>query len=195
MTEPTSRDTTTTTARYRAQTDPSTKTWHLGTEELGAKCVCGCKLIEPGDTRPWALRVPADARHYETDPDVAKVTCGSCKRNRAYATATAGDQVAKPPTPVEQAARPSRRRASTRTATPAEAGAGLNESTAAQLLVDGVQARARRRAKTGDPRADRAAADARRPRARAAAAPRSTAAARPEYFVAGSAAPGDPAAA
>lgn len=148
---------TTTTARYRAQTDPSTKTWHLGTEELGAKCVCGCKLIEPGDTRPWALRVPADARHYETDPDVAKVTCGSCKRNRAYATATAGDQVAKPPTPVEQAARPSRRRASTRTATPAEAGAGLNESTAAQLLVDGVQARARRRAKTGDPRADRTA--------------------------------------
>ena len=41
MTEPTSRDTTTTTARYRAQTDPSIKTWHLGTEELGAKCVCG----------------------------------------------------------------------------------------------------------------------------------------------------------
>ena len=62
--------------------------------------------------------------------------------------------------PAEQAGRPSRRRASTRTATPAEAGAGLNESTAAQLLVDGVQARARRRAKTGDPRADRAAADA-----------------------------------
>ena len=152
--------TTTTTARYRAQTDPSTKTWHLGTEELGAKCVCGCKLIEPDDTRPWALRVPAEKRDYQTDPDVAKVTCGSCKRNRAYATATAGDQVAKPPTPVEQAARPSRRRASTRTATPAEAGAGLNESTAAQLLVDGVQARARRRAKTGDPRADRAAADA-----------------------------------
>ena len=91
MTEPTSRDTTTTTARYRAQTDPSTKTWHLGTEELGAKCVCGCKLIEPGDTRPWAMRVPADARHYETDPDVAKVTCGSCKRNRAYAKATAAD--------------------------------------------------------------------------------------------------------
>jgi hypothetical protein len=28
------------------------------------------------------------------------------------------------------------------------------------LLVDGVQARARRRAKTGDPRADRAEADA-----------------------------------
>ena len=151
---------TTTTACYRAQTDPSTKTWHLGTEELGEKCVCGCKLIEPDDTRPWALRVPAEKRDYQTDPDVAKVTCGSCKRNRAYATATAGDQVAKPPTPVEQAARPSRRRASTRTATPAEAGAGLNESTAAQLLVDGVQARARRRAKTGDPRADRAAADA-----------------------------------
>ena len=75
MTEPTSRDTTTTTARYRAQTDPSTKTWHLGTEELGAKCVCGRKLIEPGDTRPWRCACPADARHYETDPDVAKVTC------------------------------------------------------------------------------------------------------------------------
>ena len=174
MTEPTSRDTTTTTtARYRAQTDPSTKTWHLGTEAKGNVCVCGCKLITPDDTRPWALKVPADARHYETDPDVAKVTCGSCKRNREYAKATAAplaEAAAErgkskipaelPPTPVEQAARPSRRRASTRTATPAEAGAGLNESTAAQLLVDGVQARARRRAKTGDPRADRAAADA-----------------------------------
>jgi hypothetical protein len=33
----------------------------------------------------------------------------------------------------------------------------MSEYTAAQLLVDGVQARARRRAKTGDPRADRAA--------------------------------------
>ena len=42
-------------------------------------------------TTPARLRssVPADARHYETDPDVAKVTCGSCKRNREYATATA----------------------------------------------------------------------------------------------------------
>jgi hypothetical protein len=142
---------------YRAQTDASTRTWHLGTAGRGNVCVCGVKLMTPDDARAFAFRVPAGKRNYQTDPDVAKVTCGSCKRNRAYATATAGDQVAKPPTPVEQAARPSRRRASTRTATPAEAGAGLNESAAAQLLVDGVQARARRRAKTGDPRADRAA--------------------------------------
>ena len=94
------------------------------------------------------------------------------QRNREYAKATAaplaeaaaGLQVLDAGAGLQVlgagAARPSRRRASTRTATPAEAGAGLNESTAAQLLVDGVQARARRRAKTGDPRADRAATDA-----------------------------------
>ena len=50
--------------------------------------MCGTKLIEPGDTRAFALKVPAEKRHYETDPDVAKVTCGSCKRNREYAKAT-----------------------------------------------------------------------------------------------------------
>jgi hypothetical protein len=141
---------TTTTYRYRAQTDPTIQTWHLGAEERGAASFCGVRLIEPGDTRAFALRVPADRRHMTTDADVSKVTCGACKRNREWAKATAAE-----PEP-ERAGRPSRRRA--RTATP-EAGAGLSEHTAAQLLVDGVQARARRRKATGDPRADRAAAD------------------------------------
>jgi hypothetical protein len=118
--------TTTTTARYRAQTDPSIKTWHLGTEELGARCVCGCTLMTPDDTRAFALKVPAGKRDYQTDPDVAKVTCGSCKRNREYAKATAADVAAPSRTVAEAAtARPSRRRKA-----------------------------------TGDPRADRAAADA-----------------------------------
>ena len=102
--------TTTTTARWRAQTDPSIKTWHLGTEELGARCVCGTKLIEPDDTRAFALKVPAEKRHYETSDDLERVTCGSCRKNRAFKNATGGaeGEVADaPPT----AARPSRRKA------------------------------------------------------------------------------------
>ena len=120
---------------YRAQTDPSTKTWHLGTEELGAKCVCGCKLMTPDDTRAFALKVPAGKRDYQTDPDVAKVTCGSCKRNREYVKATAA--------PL------------------AEAAAGLQVLDARaglQVLGAGAGRPSRRRKATGDPRADRAAA-------------------------------------
>ena len=85
--------TTTTTASpsytYRAQTDPTIKTWHLGAAERGAVSFCGVRLIEPGDTRAFALKVPADERHMTTDADVSKVTCGACKRNREYAKATA----------------------------------------------------------------------------------------------------------
>ena len=125
--------TTTPSFTYRAQTDASTKTWHLGSDEKGELCVCGCKLMTPDDTRAFALKVPAEKRGYQTDPDVAKVTCGSCKRNREYAKATGGSAPngALAPTgntraaDAEEAGRPSRRRG--------------------------------RRAVTGDPRADRTA--------------------------------------
>ena len=81
--------TTTTTARYRAQTDPSTKTWHLGTEELGAKCVCGTRLIEPDDTRAFALKVPADKRGLPDRPRRGQGDVRELQRNREYAKATA----------------------------------------------------------------------------------------------------------
>ena len=134
MTEPTSRDTTTTTTYdYRAQTDATIKTWHLGAAQRGAASFCGVRLIEPDDTRPVALRVPADRRNYTTDPDVSKVTCGACKRSRKYVKATAADLAAPSRTVAEaEAARPSRRRA-----------------------------------RTGDPRADRAAVEPRRRPSRA----------------------------
>jgi hypothetical protein len=116
MTEPTSPDArvTTTTYDYRAQTDPTIKTWHLGAVQRGAASFCGVRLIEPDDTRPVALRVPADRRNYTTDPDVSKVTCRACKRSREYAKATAADPAAPSRTVAEaEAARPSRRRART----------------------------------------------------------------------------------
>ena len=136
MTEPTSRDTTTTT--YRAQTDPTIKTWHLGAAERGAVSFCGVRLIEPDDTRAFALKVAEADRHYTTDLDVSKVTCGACKRSREYVKATAADLAAPSRTVAEaEAARPSRRRA-----------------------------------RTGDPRADRAAADLAAAADRAAVEPR-----------------------
>ena len=117
---------TTTTYRYRAQTDPTIKTWHLGAAERDNVCFCGVRLMTPGDTRAFALKVPAEARTYETSDDLGEVTCGACKRSREYAKATA--------VPLAGAA--------------AERGAGQAERPS------------RRRARTGDPRADRAAADA-----------------------------------
>ena len=118
------------TPEYRAQTDGGK--WHLGAVERGPLCFCGCLLMTPEDTRAFALKVPAEKRTYQTDPDVAKVTCGSCKRNREYAKATgSAPNGALAPTgntraaDAEEAARPSRRRG--------------------------------RRAVTGDPRADRTA--------------------------------------
>ena len=116
--------TTTTAPTYRAQTDPSTTRWHLGTAEAGARCVCGARLMTPEDTRAFALKVPADRRNYETSDDLTRVSCGGCKRTREYLTATAAplaeaaaerddegqtDEMST----VGQAARPSRRRART----------------------------------------------------------------------------------
>jgi hypothetical protein len=101
--------TTTTTYDYRAQTDPTIKTWHLGTAERGNVCLCGVKLMTPDDTRAFAAKVPADARHYETSADLALVTCKGCKRS--YAKATAAPLAA--PSPKAGAARRPRRRKAT----------------------------------------------------------------------------------
>jgi hypothetical protein len=118
--------TTTTTFAYRAQTDPTIKTWHLGAAEREHVCFCGVKLLHPGDARKFAAKIPADQRGYETSDDLTRVSCGACKRNREYAKATAAPlDGAAAERDAGQAARPSRRRA-----------------------------------RTGDPRADRAAAAA-----------------------------------
>ena len=141
--------TTTTNPEYRAQTDAATAAWHLGRSGKANVCVCGCKLMTPDDTRAFALKVPVEKRGYQTDPDVAKVTCGSCKRNGEYAKATAGD-------PGPQS----------RTVGEAEAGHQVTKATEAtaadqQLIKPGQAARpSRRRARTGDPSADRATAGA-----------------------------------
>ena len=103
--------TTTTTYDYRAQTDATIRTWHLGAAQRGAASFCGVRLIEPDDTRPVALRVPADRRSYTTDPDVSRVTCRGCKRSREYAKATAAPLAA--PSPEAGAARRPRRRKAT----------------------------------------------------------------------------------
>ena len=173
--------TTTTTARWRAQTDPSTKTWHLGTEELGAKCVCGTRLIEPGDTRAFALKVPAEKRDYQTDPDVAKVTCGSCKRNREYATATgsAGNAALAPTGPHHRLLPLGKGRLSVTggyaTAPPLTVTVAVLDTFPGNTrAADAEEAGrpSRRRARTGDPRADRAAADLAAAADRAAVEPR-----------------------
>lgn len=81
--------TTATAPEYRALTDPATKTWHLGSVERGELCYCGTRLMTPGDTRAFALKVPADARKFETSADLSRVTCGACRRNRAWLQANA----------------------------------------------------------------------------------------------------------
>jgi hypothetical protein len=80
--------TTTPAADYRAVTDPTLKTWHLSTVQRGNACFCGTKLIYAEDTRKVALKLPAEKRNFEASEDLAKVTCGACKRTRDYAAAT-----------------------------------------------------------------------------------------------------------
>jgi hypothetical protein len=69
---------------YRAQTDPSTKHWHLGAVERGLTSFCGNQAITPEDTRPWALRVPLERRHIETADEIALVDCGKCLRLKEW---------------------------------------------------------------------------------------------------------------
>jgi len=129
--------TATPTYTYRAQTDPSTKHWHLGAAERDRKSFCGVELIAPDDTRPFARKVPEADRHMTVSDDLAKVTCGACKRNREYSYATG---TATRPAPAVPAPRGTR---STSTGTTTRRRGG--------------------RPATGDPRADRAAADTRPP--------------------------------
>jgi hypothetical protein len=79
---------------YRAQTDPTTKNWHLGAEGYGERCFCGVTLISPGDTRAFALKVAERDRHIETSPDLELVTCGACRRNREWKYAHGADRPA-----------------------------------------------------------------------------------------------------
>jgi hypothetical protein len=137
---------------YRAQTDPTVRTWHLGAVERGAACFCGVRLLAPDDTRAFALKVPADRRNYQTDPDVATVTCKGCRRNREWMKATAAWKNA------TGAARPAAAPRGTATITEAEAAAMAGA--AADRTVDATARPSRRRGRravTGDPRADRAA--------------------------------------
>jgi len=79
--------TTTPSFTYRAQTDKATKTWHLGAAEKDNVCFCGTRLLVAGDERKIAARIPADERQFETSDDLSRVTCGACRRNRAWSQA------------------------------------------------------------------------------------------------------------
>jgi hypothetical protein len=130
--------------RYRAQTDRSTATQHLGAAEKDAVCFCGVRLMAPGDTRKFAAKYPADERVYETSADLGAVTCRACQRTRAWENATG-------------AARPA---AAPRAATITEAEAAAMAGAAADRTADATARPSRRRGRravTGDPRADRAA--------------------------------------
>ncbi len=112
--------TTATAPEYRALTDPATKTWHLGSVERGELCYCGTRLMTPGDTRAFALKVPADARKFETSGDLSKVTCKACRRNRAWSQANGAAAAPLSPAPAATARKP---RARTGTGTVSPAGA------------------------------------------------------------------------
>ena len=128
--------TTATAPEYRALTDPATKTWHLGSVERGELCYCGTRLMTPGDTRAFALKVPADARKFETSDDLSRVTCGACRRNRAWSQATAAAPLA--PAPAATARKP---RARTGTGT-ASALIEADPETGLPRIKPEVQARA-----------------------------------------------------
>lgn len=81
--------TTTPSFTYRAQTDKATKTWHLGAAEKDNVCFCGTRLLVAGDERKIAARFPAGERQYEVSEDLSRVTCGACRRNRAWSEANA----------------------------------------------------------------------------------------------------------
>ena len=91
---------------YRAQTDKATKTWHLGAAEKDDVCFCGTRLLVAGDERKIAARIPADQRQYETSGDLSKVTCGACRRNRAWSQANGTAAAPLAPAPAATARKP-----------------------------------------------------------------------------------------
>jgi len=141
---------------YVAITDASIKTWHLSTPDRTNVAFCGTKLMTPGDTRKFAAKWPSDERVYTTDPDVGKVTCGACKRNREYKYATGA---ATRPAPTTTTASTRSRQARAATAAAAEAGGTALSATAAR---DMAQAAADRNGGGNTtPSQERAALDAR----------------------------------
>jgi hypothetical protein len=98
--------TTTRTPTYQAVTDPTIKTWHLGSAQRKNKAFCGVELIWPQDTRKVALKVERADRHHEVSDDLSKVTCGACKRSNEYKYATG--TATRPAPAVPAAGRPSR---------------------------------------------------------------------------------------
>jgi len=153
----------TTTTTYRAQTDPTTKNWHLGTVEAGPKSVCGVTLITPDDTRAFARKVADDKRHFETSDELERVTCGSCRRNRewGYAHGAARPADRQPATTTRRRAG-SRRRPATVEATPETrtdpTGADASAGAAAEANADAAAAPSTTARKRRQSRADKAAA-------------------------------------
>jgi hypothetical protein len=159
--------TTTAAPTYQAITDPTIKTWHLGSAERQNKAFCGTVLIWPADTRKVAVKVAREDRHHEHSDDLTKVTCGACKRNREWGYATGA--TTRPAPTTGTTTRRTRQSAAARrepTVTTVTAQAP-QPSDAAQVdpaeQVDGSQPRARAR-KRGQSRADKAAARSRQER-------------------------------
>jgi hypothetical protein len=158
--------TTATTTAYRAQTDAGTKRWHLGTAEKANVCLCGARLMVPGDTRAFALKVPAEARDYQTSEDLSLVTCGACRKNREYVKATTTAEATAQATAHAQShpAATSTRRARAQRATVSEPEAAAMAETAAAATPQGPKPRRRQS------RADKAHAAQERDAARLATA-------------------------
>ena len=128
--------TTPTTPTYVAITDAGTKHWHLGSIERAEVCYCGTRLMTPGDTRKFALKVDRAERNFQTDTQLDCIDCGACKRNREYRYATGLETRPATATPT-----PRRRRAAATPAAPvtrtpeAEAEASLGESALAERIT------------------------------------------------------------
>jgi hypothetical protein len=124
-----------TTPTYRAQTDPTTKKWHLGSAERGTTSYCGVRLIDPDDTRAFAQKVQRTERQIETADDLSRVDCGACKRNREYKYATGTATRPEPRTPATARTR-SRQAAATREAAANDPGSrSLTRAEAAELAA------------------------------------------------------------
>jgi hypothetical protein len=158
--------TTTRTPTYQAVTDPTIKTWHLGSAQRKNKAFCGVELIWPQDTRKVALKVERADRHHETSDDLSRITCGACKRSNEYKYATGA--ATRPAPAVPAAGRPSREaRAMTDATTPNLAVS--DEALAAAAANADAAARPSERTSAGTERvasAERMAAEAAAPQPR-----------------------------
>ena len=134
---------TTATTTYRAQTDPTTKKWHLGSDERGTLSFCGVRLVDPTDTRAFALKVAEADRHIETSADLERVTCGACRRNHEwkYAHGTERPAPRAPRAPRTPAPAPRPRAASGEGAAAAKHNRnGLTGTEAARMAAEAAEA-------------------------------------------------------